>query len=248
LESTLSKDYEIKGPNSPLTEKKADQKVYFIRKAVDRHQAQTLIEQRKGKLTGASKKDEDKVIIKSLEPGYSAFVRVRGEYRITYLRKKHLTITTASNVIGAKVFDEIVDLGPPEKFAKGKGKGTKQLTIDFVERVLEQNELELAFNPQGKNIDPQEIVQMKLEDAPSDFLDTHKDQITVLKINPDLAIEKLRLEVMSRPVDAQRILEEVFEVSLIQIVLSPVFNVIMEFKEQEIKVIVDAVSAKVSKI
>ncbi|MHA1271066.1 MAG: hypothetical protein ACTSPY_14835 [Candidatus Helarchaeota archaeon] len=242
----MSDDFDIKGPNSPLSEKKVDQRVYFIRKLVDRHQAQTLIEQKKGKLVKAGKNVND-VIIKSLEPGYNAYVRVRGEYRISYLRKKHLSITTASNVIGAKVFDEVIDLGSPEPFGKGKGKG-KTLTIDFIEKVLYQAEDELAFNPEGKKIDPQEIVQMKLEDAPSDFLETHKDQISVLKVNPELAIEKLRLGIMNRPTDAQRILDEIFEVSLIQIVLSPVFNVLLEYKELEYKVMVDAVSGKVMKV
>ncbi|MHA1230994.1 MAG: hypothetical protein ACTSRP_03660 [Candidatus Helarchaeota archaeon] len=242
----MSEDFNIKGPNSPLQEKIANQRVYFIRKLVDRHQAQTLIEQKKGKLAKAGKNVND-VIIKSLEPGYNTYVRVRGEYRIVYLRKKHLSITTAPNVIGAKVFDEIIDLGAPEPFGKGKSKG-KTLTIDFVEKVLYQDEKELAFNPDGKSIDPQEIVQMKLEDAPSDFLETHKDQISILKVSPELAIEKLRLSIMNRPTDAQRILEEVFEVPLIQIILSPVFNVVLEYKETEHRVLVDAVSGKVTKI
>ncbi|MHA1309613.1 MAG: hypothetical protein ACTSWR_03140 [Candidatus Helarchaeota archaeon] len=242
----MSEDFDIKGPNSPLKEKIEKQRVYFIRKLVDRHQAQTLIEQKKGKLTKAGKNVND-VIIKSLEPGYNAYIRVRGEYRITYLRKKHISITTASNVIGAKVFDEIIDLGSPEPFTKGKSKG-KTLTIDFVEKILYQAEDELAFDPQGKKIDPQEIVQMALEDAPSDFLETHKDQIAVLKVSPELAIEKLRLGIMNRPTDAQRILEEIFEVPLIQIVLSPVFNVILEYKEINYKVLVDAVSGKVMKV
>ena len=244
----MSEDFQIKGPNSPLGEKKVNKRVYFIRKLVDRHQAQTLIEQKKGKLAGSGKKNINEVVVKSLEPGYFAYVRTKGEYRITYLRKKHIPYTTDSNVVGVKVFDEIVDLGAPERFIKGKKESEKTLTIDFVEKVIIQRESELAFNPEGKSIDPQDIVQMKLEDAPSDFLTTHKDQIAVLKINQELAIEKLRMKVMNRPTDAQRILEEIFEISLIQIILNPVFNVVLEYKELEHKVLVDAITGKVSKI
>lgn len=244
----MSEDYNIKGPNSPLKEKKADKRVYFIRKVVDRHQAQTLIEQRKAKLTGAGKKNVNDVIIKSLEPGYFAYVRVRGEYKITYLRKKHISITTADNVVGAKVFDEIIDLGAPERFIKGKKEGTKTLTIDFIEKIVLQDENELAFNPKGKEIDPQSVVQLKLEDAPSDFLESHKDQVAVPVVGTELAIEKLRLGLMNRPADAQRILDEIFEVNLVQIILSPVFNVVLEYSEKEYNVVVDAVSEKITKI
>ncbi|MBD3227659.1 MAG: hypothetical protein GF329_05680 [Candidatus Lokiarchaeota archaeon] len=244
----MSEDFNIKGPNSPLEEKKERQRVYFIRKTVDRHQAQTLIEQKKPKLTKAKKKTANEVIIKSLEPGYYAYIRVRGEYRITYLRKKHIKITTGKNVVAAKVFNEVIDLGAPERFIKGKKEGTKTLTIDFIEKVVHQNENELAFNPEGKEIDPENIVKFKLEDAPSDFLDTHKDQVAVPVVGPELAIEKLRLGLMNRPTDAQRILEEIFEVNLIQVVLSPVFNVVLEYEERETKVVVDAVSGDITKI
>ena len=45
-------EFDIKGPNAALTEKIERQKVHFIVKQVDQHQARTLIEQKKSKPYG----------------------------------------------------------------------------------------------------------------------------------------------------------------------------------------------------
>ncbi len=234
-------EYDIKGPNAALTEKIEKQKVYFIVKQVDEHQARTLIEQKKKKPYGRKASPED-IKIESIEEHYNMFLRVKGKYWIRYLRHKHLEVPVKEDVEGVKVFDEIIELG---EVIEGPRRLKRNITIDIVEKVYMENHGDLAFNIEGNQINPETLSSMALEDAPSTFVDENQDRIQIAKITPELAIEKLRIQIARRPTDVQRILEEVFEVPLIQIILSPFFVAVLNYNEIRKKVFCDAITGKV---
>ncbi|MHA1265796.1 MAG: hypothetical protein ACTSRS_11240 [Candidatus Helarchaeota archaeon] len=236
-------EYDIKGANAALSEKIGKQKVYFIAKTVDQHQARTLIEQKKKKPYGRQAKNPEDIEIESLEENYNMFLRVKGRYWIRYLRHKHLEVPVKPDVEGVKVFDEIIDLG---EVIEGPKKLKRNITIDIVEKVYVENHGDLAFNIQGNEIKPETISNMALEDAPSTFVDENQDRIQIAKITPELAIEKLRMQIARRPTDVQRILEEVFEVPLVQIILSPFFVATLNYNEIKKRVYCDALTGKVT--
>ena len=235
-------EYDIKGPNAALTEKISKPKVYFMVKSVDKHQARTLIEQKKKKSFGRQAKNPEEINIESVEEHFNMFLRVKGKYWIRYLRHKHLEVPVQPAVEGARVFDEIIDLG---EIIEGPKQLKRNITIDIVEKVFIANNGDLAFNIEGNSINPQQISNMALEDAPSTFVDENQDRIQISKMTADLAIEKLRIQIARRPTDVQRILEEVFEIPLIQIILSPFFVGILSYGETRKKVFCDGVTGKV---
>ncbi len=235
-------EYDIKGPNAALTEKISKPKVHFIVKQVDQHQARTLIEQKKKKPYGRAAKNPEEIEIESLEEHYTMMIRVKGKYWIRYLRHKHLEVPVDSDVEGVRVFDEVIDLG---EVIEGPKKLKKNITIDIVEKIFVENHGDLAFNIEGNQISPQQISNMALEDAPSTFLSENQDRIQISKMTHELAIEKLRILIARRPTDVQRILEEVFEIPLVQIILSPFFVAILNFNEIRKKVFCDAITGKV---
>ncbi len=236
-------EYDIKGANSALSEKIAKQKVYFIAKAVDEHQARTLIEQKKKKPFGRQAKNPEEIEIERLEENFNMFLRVKGKYWIKYLRHKHLEVPVRPDVEGVKVFDEVIDLG---EVIEGPKKLKRNVTIDIVEKVFVENHGDLAFNIQGNEIKVDTISNMALEDAPSTFVEENQNRIQIAKITPELAIEKLRIQIARRPTDVQRILEEVFKIPLIQIILSPFFVAVLNYNEIRKKVFCDALSGKVT--
>ncbi|NVM53898.1 MAG: hypothetical protein HWN66_09365 [Candidatus Helarchaeota archaeon] len=236
-------EYDIKGPNTALTEKISKQKIYFIAKTVDQHQARTLIEQKKKKPYGRQAKNPEEIDIESVEQNYNMFLRVKGKYWIRYLRHKHLEVPVQSDVEGVRVFDKIIKLG---EVIEGPKKLKRNVTIDIVEKVFIENNGDLAFNIEGNQINPDKISNMVLEDAPSTFINENKDRIQIAKITPELAIEKLRIQIARRPTDVQRILDEVFEIPLVQIILSPYFIAVLNFNEVRKKVFCDAVSGKIT--
>ncbi|MHA1131281.1 MAG: hypothetical protein ACTSQI_17770 [Candidatus Helarchaeota archaeon] len=235
-------EYDIKGPNAALTERISKPKIYFIVKQVDEHQARTLIEQRKKKPYGRAAKNPEEIKIENIEEHYTMMIRVKGKYWIRYLRHKHLEVPVGSDVEGVRVFDEIIDLG---EVIEGPKKMKKNVTIDIVEKIYIENHGDLAFNIEGNQINPQQISNMTLDDAPSTFLEENQDHIQISKMTHELAIEKLRILIARRPTDVQRILEEVFEVPLVQIILSPFFVAVLNYNEVRKKVFCDAITGKV---
>jgi len=61
-----------------------------------------------------------------------------------------------------------------------------------------------------------------------------------------LAIEKLRVLIARRPTDVQRILEEVFEIPLVQIILSPFFVATLNYNEIRKRAFCDAITGKIN--
>jgi hypothetical protein len=243
VEDMTESDYDIKGSNEALTEKIGKQKIYFITKKVDQHQARTLIEQRKTKSYGRQAKNPEDIQIESVEENYNMFLRVKGKYWIRYLRHKHLEVPVDTNVEGVRVFSEVVDLG---EVIQGPKKLKRNVTIDIVEKIYVENLGDLAFNIEGNQINPEMISNMPLEEGPSTFVDENSNRIQIAKITPELAVEKLRVLIARRPTDVQRILEEVFEIPLVQIILSPFFIATLNYNEIRKKVFCDAISGKIT--
>ncbi len=241
--SESKSEYDIKGANAALTEKIDKPKIFFVVKQMDQHQAKTLIEQKKKKPYGREAKNPEEIKIESVEEHYNMFLRVKGKYWIRYLRHKHLEVPVKTDVEGVRVFSEIIDLG---EVMQGPKKVGRNVTIDIVEKVYVENHGDLAFNIDGNMVNPATLSNMTLEDAPSTFVDENQERIQISKITPELAIEKLRIQIARRPTDVQRILKEVFEIPLIQVILSPFFVVVLNFNEIRKKVYCDAVSGKLS--
>ncbi|HUX99275.1 MAG TPA: hypothetical protein VMV49_06940 [Candidatus Deferrimicrobium sp.] len=235
-------EYDIKGPNAALKEKIGKQKIYFIAKRVDQHQARTLIEQKKKNPYGRQAKNPEEIKIENVEENFNMFLRVKGKYWIRYLRHKHLEVPVQPDVEGVRVFNEIIDLG---EVIEGPKKLKRNVTIDIVEKIYVENHGDLAFNIEGNSINPETISNMALEDAPSTFVDENQNRIQIAKITPELAIEKLRIQIARRPTDVQRIIDEVFDVPLIQIILSPFFVAVLNYNEIKKKVYCDAITGKV---
>jgi hypothetical protein len=234
-------EYDIKGANAALSEKIGKQKIYFITKKVDQHQARTLIEQKKTKPYKA--KNPEEIKIESVEENYNMFLRVKGKYWIKYLRHKHLEVPVDPNVEGVRVFNEVVDLG---EVVEGPKKLKRNVTIDIVEKLYVENVGDLAFNIEGNQINPETISNMPLEEGPSRFVEENQGRIQVAKITPELAVEKLRVLIARRPTDVQRILEEVFEIPLVQIILSPFFVATLNYNEIRKRAFCDAISGKIN--
>ena len=137
----------------------------------------------------------------------------------------------------------MIDLG---EVIEGPKKLKRNVTIDITEKIFIENHGDMAFDIQGNEIKVDTISNMALEDAPSTFVNENPNRIQIAKITPELAIEKLRIQIARRPTDTQRILEEVFEIPLIQIILSPFFVAVLNYSEIRKKVFCDALTGKVT--
>ena len=143
--------------------------------------------------------------------------------------------------MGAKVYDKVIEIGEP---LTGEKQKKRTLDINIIMKTkFETEEEAMAFNPEGKSMNPKSVLDWSKENASSSFLDTNADEVRRFAITTDQAIDQLRKKLLSkRPSDIKKINEEVFEISKNWVVLSPMFLYTLRYNEETKQVIIDAIS------
>ena len=232
-------EYDITGANAPLTEDIASREVFFLQKKIGKPEAKVLIEKKIPKLfKGASGVDVQYV---EVVDQYNPYIMIQGSYRVNYLKQHIINFQVPHDVVAAKVYDKIVEIGEP---LAGEKKKKRTLDINIIMKTkFETDEIAMAFNPEGKSINAKNVMEWSKENASSSFIDTNSDEIRRFAITTDQAIDQIRKKLLSkRPNDIKKVNEEVFEVSKNWIVLSPLFLYTLKFNEETKQVIIDAVS------
>ncbi|NHI92489.1 MAG: hypothetical protein EAX96_08290 [Candidatus Lokiarchaeota archaeon] len=232
-------EYDLSGANAPLEERIAKREIFFLQKKIGKPEAKVVIEKKIPKLfKGASG-----VEIEYLEvlDNYNPFIFIKGQYRVNYLKQEIISFPVPHHVVGAKVYDKVIEIGEP---LTGEKQKKRALDINIVMKTkFETDEESIAFNPDGKTMNPKTIIEWKKENASSNFLDTNSEEVRRFAITTDQAIDQLRKKLLSkRPSDIKKINEEVFEISKNWVVLSPLFLYTLKYKEETKQVIIDAIS------
>ena len=236
-------EYDISGPNTPLEERIADKEIFFLDKKIGKPEAKVIIEKKIPKLfKGASGVEVEYV---EIVDNYNPYIFIKGQYSVNYLKQHVINFAVPHNVVGAKVYDKIIEIGEPLKGEKVK-KRTLDITV-IMKTMFQTEELMMAFNPAGKSMNPKNILDWKKEPASSNFLETHSDEVRRFAITTEQAIDQLRKKLLAkRPNDIKKINEEVFEISKNWVILSPLYLYTLRHNEETRQVIIDAVSKNFS--
>lgn len=232
-------EYDITGANAPLNEDIASREIFFLQKKIGKPEAKVIIEKKVPKLfKGASGVEVEYVEVLDQ---YDPYIMVKGQYRVNYLKQETINFNVPNMVVGAKVYDEIIEIGEP---LAGEKKKKRTLDINIIMKTkFETDEEALAFNPDGKSMNPKTVIDWHKESASSSFLDTNADEVRRFAITTDQAIDQLRKKLLAkRPNDIKKINEEVFEISKNWVVLSPLFLYTLKHNEEVRQVIIDAIS------
>ena len=236
-------EYNITGPNVSLEEKIASREVFFIQKKIGKPEAKVEIEKKIPKLfKGAAGVDVEYLEIKDQ---YNPYIYVKGQYRVNYLKEHIINYQVPHNVVGAKVYDTIIEIGDPLQ-----GEKVKKRTLDIsiiMQTKFETDIDEIAFDHDGKGMSTKTILGWQKESTSANFIEAHSDEVRRFGITTEQAIDQLRKKLLSkRPSDIKKINEEILEISNNWIILSPLFLYTLKYGEVTKQVIIDAVTKNFS--
>ena len=149
------------------------------------------------------------------------------------------------NVVGAKVYDTVIEIGEPLTGEKAK-KRTLDISI-IMKTLFETETMEMAFDYNGKGMGTKTVMNWEKESASGNFIESHQDEVRRFGITTEQAIDQLRKKLLAkRPSDIKKINEEVLEISKNWVILSPLFLYTLKYGEITKQVIIDAVTGKFS--
>jgi len=237
----MAHEYDLSKGNAPLRDEIASTEIFFLNKKIGKPEAKVIIESKLNKVfKGASGVDVQYLEVKD---NYNPYIHIRGNYKIRYLKKQVLSINVSHEIVGAKVCQEcdvVMELGEARP---GEEKKKRKLDILVVLKAHhEHGDVDLAFDPNGKKMNPDKLMGWKKEPGPSDFLETNGDEVRRFAVTIEQAIDMLRKQITRRPTDAVRIIEEIFEVSKVEVILSPVYIYTLKYQDDTRKIQIDAIN------
>lgn len=175
-------------------------KTIVLKPKVSLEEVKEIVRKKKTSLYGTSltRPKPEEIVISSIDLFYELFWIVGGKYTGEYYRKKIYEISTEKVVkeviIGNGVFPIRTEKGTWKKIKKSMKVGEKsnKLDIPVEEHVRIDNEEEIVFNTEGKEVKfPYKINSKNIENFPIDFLKNKKNFVRTPKLKEDQVIDEL---------------------------------------------------------
>jgi hypothetical protein len=217
-------EFDLTGPNASLNEK-ITTKYFICVEKCDKHAARTKIEERK--IVG---KEPGEV---SVETTYTPYIVAKASYRIVYLRRNRYAMAIPPGVATVKVLDRVFTTNEIIR---------NEIKVDAAEKITVEQEDSTELNHKGERIKFKDIPPHNEVNA--SFYEEHQAQIERPKINMGDILEKFRDQLVHRPKDVTRSIEETF-IAEIQIILRTYYWGIFKEDNKEKRMRIDSVTGKV---
>ena len=219
----MDDDFDLTGNNASL-EEKITKKYFMCVEKCDQFSARTKIEEKKvmGKESGEL----------TFETSYTPYIIAKASYRIVYLRRNRYSMAVPAEVESVQVLNRTF---PNTEIIKN------QIKVDATEKIIIERADSNELNHKGEKIKFKDVPPHNEIDA--SFYDDHESEITRPKFDVGDVIQKFRDQLVSRPNDVSRSLEETFEVELM-IILRTYYWGIFKEDSKEKKMRVDSVTGK----
>jgi hypothetical protein len=220
----MADEFDLTGPNASLNEKIATKYFICVEKC-DKHSARTKIEERKivGKEAGEV----------NFETSYTPYIVAKASYRIVYLRRNRYAMAVPPDVEAVKVLNRVYTTNEIIR---------NEIKVDAAEKITVEQGDSIELNHKGERIKFKEIPPHNELNA--SFHEEHKAQIERPKIDVGDILQKFRDQLVHRPKDVSRSVEETFNVE-IQIILRTYYWGVFKEENKEKKMRVDSVTGKV---
>ena len=219
----MSDEFDLTGPNASLNEE-ITTKYFICVEKCDQYSARTKIEEKKivGKEGGEL----------SFETSYTPYVVAKASYRIVYLRRNRYAIAVPPDVEAAQVLNRVFTANEIIR---------NEIKVDAAEKVTVERADSTELNHKGDRIRFKEIPPHNEVDT--SFYEEHQTQIERPKLDVGDIIEKFRDQLVHRPKDVTRSIEETFTAE-IQIILRTYYWGIFTEENKEKKMRIDSVTGK----
>jgi len=157
----------------------------------------------------------------SVEKHYEPYFLVDGDYTIDYYRKRYYTFNIDEKVQEVIILDKTLKPDLPKKFTKTP---YKSITLEGEERLLYKNKACLVLDETGHEVDPKRVPAAPSEEHPKKVLADLRETMEKLKAAPNKEVYVLRSKIVRRPPDAERVVQELFNVSERSVIYVPVYK------------------------
>lgn len=217
-----------------IREKICGMRIIVHRLAVDEMSARNFIEKEKtgfySKL-GVFKPKPEEIVCEAITLYYEQYVIARANYSIDYYRKKVYPIRIEDTVREVVIFDKALQ-------PSGQEKGGKQISLEARERVTINIPTYICLDKSGKEIDPKKLPTGVEEPDSQAILRGLGDKLRSPVTTPSAAVGIIRGRIIKKPQDIERIVDEMFEVTELAAIYTPIYEVhLRHLKTGVIKVV-----------
>ena len=221
-----------------------------LKPQIDSDIAEDMVDNRKVKLfqTLLKKPKKSEIHLHSLKLFYEACLLLSGKYSADFIRDTKHTIHVDKNVRELIIDDKVYPVSQKKSMlSKLEPSRKNKIKIEFQERLVIENNDDIAFDHHGKEIDlSYSNTQKIIEKYPRKILSENDDSIKKPEITVDAAINKL-ITKLKKPTDKGiKSLDEKIEFSDILEVYVPIYEARLIGPKKKIKILrIDAVRKKI---
>ncbi len=225
-------------------------KTIALKPQIDADIADDMVDNRKVKIfqTLLKKPKKSEIHLHSLKLFYEACLLLSGKYSADFIRDTSHSITVDKDVRELIMDDKVYPVAQKKSvFSKLEPTRKNKVKIEFQERLIIENEDDIAFDHHGKEIDlSYKNTQKIIEKHPRRILNEESDNIKKPEITIDAAIKKLTSK-LKKPTDKGiKSLNEKIEFSDVLEVYVPIYEARLIGPKKKIKILrIDAVRKKI---
>ena len=225
-------------------------KTIALKPQIDADIADDMVDNRKVKIfqTLLKKPKKSEIHLHSLKLFYEACLLLSGKYSADFIRDTAHSITVDKDVRELIMDDKVYPVAQKKSvFSKLEPTRKNKVKIEFQERLIIENEDDIAFDHHGKEINlSYKNTQKIIEKHPRRILNEESDNIKKPEITIDAAIKKLTSK-LKKPTDKGiKSLNEKIEFSDILEVYVPIYEARLIGPKKKIKILrIDAVRKKI---
>lgn len=178
---------------------------------------------------------------KFIEKDYYVYVVVEGKYAVDYYRKRSYTFSVYKKV------QEVMLLNQTLKPETTSDPNKKSITLEVQERIVRESEARIILDTKGHEVSATRIPSAPSEEHPEEVLNEFQ-KVKPLENPPNNEIELLRLKIVKRPSEIERVVQETFEITDHAVIYAPVYKVrLQNMRTGEEKTIkIDGVTCKLT--
>jgi len=225
-------------------------KTIALKPQIDADIADDMVDSRKVKIfqTLLKKPKKSEIHLHSLKLFYEACLLLSGKYSADFIRDTAHSITVDKDVRELIMDDKVYPVAQKKSvFSKLEPTRKNKVKIEFQERLIIENEDDIAFDHHGKEINlSYKNTQKIIEKHPRRILNEESDNIKKPEITIDAAIKKLTSK-LKKPTDKGiKSLNEKIEFSDVLEVYVPIYEARLIGPKKKIKILrIDAVRKKI---
>jgi len=230
-----------------VPEKIASRRVIVYKSRVDPTIVKLTAEKMKNKLFvkfGFSKPRPEEIRVVSVDKCYEPYVLIDAKYNIDYYKKRVYTLNVDNETEEIRILGQTYK---PETEVSPTGESRKVIKIEAEECLSYEDKAYMILDKTGREIPPDEVPSAPSEEHPQKILKEFAKRTGRVKFSPQREIEMVKARVAKRPPGADRVENELFQISEHAVIYSPIYEITFRnVKTGEEKVIrIDGVTAKI---